>query len=335
VLNNRASFGIDVINLSLGHPISEPQATDPLVQAVETLSHKGLIVVVAAGNFGRNPSTGLAAYAGITSPGNAPSALTVGAVDINQSVTRSDDQVSTYSSRGPTWYDGLTKPDVVAPGTNLVSLAAIGSTLYNRYPDLRVNDASGTPRFMRLSGTSMATAVTTGAVALMIEQHRQVSSLPLTPNDVKAVLQFTAIPVNGADVLTQGAGAINPTGALALVAALTGNADTSLRSTTILQPTTTIGSETYTWYQAVIWGHTCIYGDTVYATEPAWGAQTTWGSAVIWGHGIPGTGDLVWDSAATWSANTIWDPVVAPSTAGMSWPDVGGQAVIWGHGGPY
>jgi serine protease AprX len=335
VLNNQASLAIDVINLSLGHPITEPGAGDPLVQAVEALSRKGIVLVVAAGNWGRNPTTGLSAYAGITSPGNAPSALTVGALDTNQTVTRTDDQVPVYSSRGPTWYDGVVKPDVVAPGHSLVSLAAIGSSLYTRFPDQRVADGTGATRYMRLSGTSMATAVTTGVVALLIERHRSVSKLPLTPNDVKAVLQFTAIPVNGADVFTQGAGAVNPPGALAVVAALTGNADKTLRSTTVVQPTTTIGTETYTWNQAVIWGHTFVYGDSVYANEPAWGSLTTWGSAVIWGHSWSGDGDLVWDSAATWSSTTVWDPIIAPSSAGQSWPELGGQAVIWGHGGPY
>jgi serine protease AprX len=332
LLNNRGSLGIDVVNLSLGHPISESMTTDPLVRAVEALSRKGIVMVVAAGNWGRNPSTGLSAYAGITSPGNAPSAITVGALDTKQTVTRNDDQVATYSSRGPTWYDGIVKPDIVAPGHAQVSLAAIGSSLYTRYPEQRVSDAAGNARFMRLSGTSMAAAVATGVAALLIERHRQVSSLPLTPNDIKAVLQFTAIPVNGADVLTQGAGAINPVGALQVIGALTGNADATLRSTSVIQPATTIGSETYTWNQAVIWGHTCVHGDTIYANEPAWSSLTTWGSAVVWGHSWADGGDLVWDSAATWSANTIWDPIIAPSTAGLSWPDVGGQAVIWGHG---
>jgi serine protease AprX len=335
VLNNQGSLGIGVVNLSLGHPITEPGAVDPLVQAVEALSRKGIVLVVAAGNWGRNPTSGLPAHAGITSPGNALSAVTVGALDTKQTVTRTDDQVPVYSSRGPTWYDGVVKPDVLAPGHDLVSLAAVGSSLYTRYPEQRVADGTGAARYLRLSGTSMATAVTTSVVALLIEKHRQVSRLPLTPNDVKAVLQFTAIPVNGADVFTQGAGAVNPPGALAVVAALTGNADKTLRSTTVVQPTTTIESETYTWNQAVIWGHTFVYGDSVYANEPAWGSLTTWGSAVIWGHSWPGDGDLVWDSAATWSTTTVWDPIVAPSSAGLSWPVLGGQAVIWGHGGPY
>src|SRR5207248_4360984 len=79
---NRSTLGIDVINLSLGHPIFESAATDPLVQAVERASRAGVIVVAAAGNYGKNPTTGTPGYAGITSPGNAPSAITVGAVNI-------------------------------------------------------------------------------------------------------------------------------------------------------------------------------------------------------------------------------------------------------------
>src|SRR4029453_2644200 len=110
--------------------------------------------------------------------------------------------------------------------------AASVSFLYKRVPRQGIADATGNPRFMRLSGTSMATAVATGAVALMIEQHRIVSRLPLTPNDAKAILQFPAIPVRGSDVFTQGAGALNASGALSVVAVLTGSATTDLRSTT-------------------------------------------------------------------------------------------------------
>ncbi len=77
---NKATYGIDVINLSLGHPIFEPAATDPLVQAVEAAVRAGIVVVTSAGNMGTNPLTGQVGYAGISSPGNAPSAITVGAV---------------------------------------------------------------------------------------------------------------------------------------------------------------------------------------------------------------------------------------------------------------
>src|SRR5262245_39542506 len=135
---NKAELGIDVINLSLGHHILEPAATDPLVQAVEAAVRAGIVVVVSAGNVGRNVITGEPGYAGILSPGNAPSAITVGAIDTRSTATRRDDFVTRYSSRGPTWYDATPKPDLVAPGHALVSSAAIGSSLYVQYPQRQI-----------------------------------------------------------------------------------------------------------------------------------------------------------------------------------------------------
>src|SRR6185503_429961 len=80
---NRAKFNIQILNLSLGHPILAPAADDALVQAVESAVRAGLVVVVSAGNNGTNPDTNEIGYAGISSPGNAPSAITVGAVNTN------------------------------------------------------------------------------------------------------------------------------------------------------------------------------------------------------------------------------------------------------------
>ena len=71
------ALGIDVMNLSLGHPIYESAATDPLVQAIERAVSAGIVVVVSAGNHGMNYDTGLVGLAGLTSPGNSPSALTM------------------------------------------------------------------------------------------------------------------------------------------------------------------------------------------------------------------------------------------------------------------
>src|SRR5699024_2732564 len=114
------AFKIDVINLSLGHPVYEPASTDPLVRAVERAVRAGIVVVTAAGNIGMD-TEGDAGYAGITSPGNAPSAITVGAADTRGTVRIGDDRVASFSSRGPTWFDGFAKPDLVAPGVGLTS----------------------------------------------------------------------------------------------------------------------------------------------------------------------------------------------------------------------
>jgi len=74
---NKAALGIDVMNLSLGHPPYESAATDPLVQAVQAATQAGIVMVVSAGNAGVNPTTGLVGYAGLLAPGNAPNAITV------------------------------------------------------------------------------------------------------------------------------------------------------------------------------------------------------------------------------------------------------------------
>ena len=176
-INNRRELNIRVINLSLGHPIFEPAASDPLVLAVEAAARKGIVVVVSAGNFGCLPNTNQCGYAGITSPGNAPSAITVGAVDTMQTDSRLDDVVATYSSRGPSWYDGYAKPDIVAPGSKLVSTIQPSSTLGR---DSRRTVQTVTPwlGYSRLSGTSMATAVASGAVALVVEANERAHRRP-------------------------------------------------------------------------------------------------------------------------------------------------------------
>src|SRR5262249_53254033 len=139
-----------------------------------------------------NETTGEPGYTGITSPCNAPSAICAGAVNTNNSVMRDDDVVASYSSRGPSWFDGTAKPDVVAPGHNLVSDANVSSYLYKQLSANRVQAKNGLP-MLRLSGTSMAAGVTSGVVALMLQAHYQNAIAgqtgPLPPNLAKALLE--------------------------------------------------------------------------------------------------------------------------------------------------
>ena len=97
----------------------------------------GLVVVASAGNSGKD-AAGAEVFASITTPGVAPSAITVGALNTWATDTPDDDTIATYSSRGPTRFELGLKPDVVAPGNKIVSLKAHGSYLATQYPDLNV-----------------------------------------------------------------------------------------------------------------------------------------------------------------------------------------------------
>lgn len=316
---NRTSLGIDVVNISLGHPIAEPAATDPLVQAVEAASRAGLVVVVSAGNHGCDPETGEVGYAGISSPGNAPSAITVGAIDTKQTLTRTDDEVTLYSSRGPTWYDGVAKPDLVAPGHRLTSDATGSSTLSQQLAYVDSGDAwdwlpffDPNSGFVTMSGTSMAAAVTSGAVALMIDAHRtSPTPAPLAPNTVKAILQHTALDLAGADALTQGAGALNAAGAARLAAVVNpAAAEGTWWLTGTVTPTTTLGTEVYAWARRVVWGDRIVWTDAIYVNEPAWSLRVVWGDLTIFGDRIVWTDSLVWGNRIVWADRLVWDDAV-------------------------
>ena len=199
---NRTKYGIRIINLSLGHPVAEPAATDPLCIAVERAVRSGIVVVTSAGNYGLT-STGAPVLGGITSPGNSPAAITVGAIDTNGTADRSDDRVAPYSSRGPTRFDFAVKPDVVAPGTRIVSLEASGSYLASTYPQWHVAGA-GNNGYFRLSGTSMATGVVSGGVALLLNAEPS-----LTPAQVKIALQTGARFIPSAGMIAGGTGSVD------------------------------------------------------------------------------------------------------------------------------
>ena len=118
----KSKYNIRVINLSLGRPVYESYTLDPLCQAVEQAWKAGIVVVVAAGNDGRNNNAGTNGYGTIAAPGNDPYVITVGAMNSMGTSSRADDHIASYSSKGPTLFDHIVKPDLVAPGNRIISL---------------------------------------------------------------------------------------------------------------------------------------------------------------------------------------------------------------------
>jgi serine protease AprX len=149
-----------------------------------------MTVVVAASNQGPAPGT-------ITKPADDPWVITVGASDDRGTVGVGDDLLPDFTGRGPTAH-GLAKPDVVAPGAHIVSLRAPGSTIDTRFP----NYIDGSYR--QGSGTSMATGVVSGAVALMLQANPG-----FTPDRVKYALQATARDAASNDPMAVGSGLVD------------------------------------------------------------------------------------------------------------------------------
>lgn len=177
-VENKDKYGIKILSLSLGSPAMESYRNDPLAQAAEKAWHQGIVVCAAAGNEG--PSKGT-----ISTPGNHPLIITVGAADDRNTVSRDDDVKAPFSSLGPT-PDGLIKPDIYAPGTDIISLNAAGSELEKMLSESRVGE-----HYIRMSGTSMATPFCAGVAALLLEVNPF-----LSPNDIKSILMSTSSILN-------------------------------------------------------------------------------------------------------------------------------------------
>ena len=207
VVSFKDRYGIRVLNLSLGTDSTQSYRTDPLNYAVERAWAAGIAVVVAASN--RGPAAGT-----ISKPGDDPWVITVGAIDDRGTAPLDDDHLPDFSSRGPTAADGLAKPDVAAPGAHVVSLSAPGSDIAQNFPS-----AVG-GGYQVGSGTSMATAVVSGAAALLVKADPSI-----TPDRLKFALMSTARPGPVPDPAAVGAGTIDAVGA---ISAPTGTANHSL-----------------------------------------------------------------------------------------------------------
>jgi serine protease AprX len=314
VAANYQTYNIRVVNMSVGARVKESYWTDPLTLATKKVADLGITVVAAAGNFGSN-SLGQLQYGGIAAPGNAPWVLTVGASSTMGTVTRNDDTMASFSSSGPTPIDYSAKPDLVAPGVGTVSLAAVGSTFYTTKASSLIAGTLGLglSPYLSLSGTSQAAPVVTGTVALMLQANPN-----LTPNLIKAILEYTAQQYKGYSPLRQGAGFLNSLGAVKL-AKFYGDNKRGSR-----MPVQGI------WSQTITWGNHRISGGYLNPKGNAWSTQIVWGAA----HGLNGELDnIVWgtDCGAScayivWGTNDI-------NAANIVWGANGDDNIVWGTAG--
>jgi serine protease AprX len=312
-VTNRVAYKIRVINLSVGAAVSESYKTDPLTLAAKRAVDAGLVVVTAAGNLGKN-ALGQTQYGAITSPGNAPWVLTVGASSHEGTVKRNDDVVAKYSSRGPTAIDFVAKPDLVAPGTGIVSLSDPTSSLYLSKATylLKGTLSLGYKPYLSLTGTSMAAPIVAGSVALMLQANPA-----LTPNLVKAILQYTAEVDKDFDTLTQGGGFLNTKGAVDLarffVTAKAGQRYPHAKP----------------WSETINWGNRKIRGGVIKPKANAW----AWGAHAVWGAAVDGEGDnIVWGTLCGRDEcdNIVWGTLAEEDNIVWGTASRESDNIVWG-----
>jgi serine protease AprX len=306
IVAHKAAYNIRVLNCSLGYEPGQSYTTDPVCQAMEAAWKAGIVVVCAAGNNGRETNTETAglnnsgygtSYGTINAPGNDPYVITVGAMKQMNS-TRADDEIASYSSRGPSRLDYVLKPDICAPGNQIISVEAAGSNLatncattnqvpYGSYQDLTLAPSSSSNNYFILSGTSMATPVVSGAAALMLQANPN-----LTPDTIKARLMVTADkwtePDGSCDPLTFGAGYIDIMSALS---------STVVPTEPALSPTLYVDANGNVdiYYDGTVWSDHAIWGCTTVGT-----ASTVYGNHAIWGC------DSIYDDHAIWGMDSVW-----------------------------
>jgi serine protease AprX len=343
---NAKAYNIKVVNLSFGMaPIGSLPADgsvaallndDPLAVATKALVDAGIFVVAAAGNIGQVPCASLPnttphphegtceAWGGITAPGTYPWVFTAGANRSEGTFTRADDTRAKFSSRGPAFPLQNAKPDALAGGVGIESTSAPGSTLY------QIGAARGwlidgafptaSSPYMVLSGTSQATAAISGIAALMLEANPT-----LTPNLMKAVLQYTAQDYH-LNPLEQGAGFVNALGAVRLSRFYA----TARRGQRV--PVQPIWSKHFIWGNHQMSGGLMLPGANAWKLGVLWGAPKVNGDAgdnIVWGTacGAPDCGDnIVWGTAAD---NIVWgtgdgDNIVWGTST------VAGDNIVWG-----
>jgi serine protease AprX len=318
-VDHEGQYGIRILNVSLGFKPFESTVLNPLDMAVQAVWNAGIAVVASAGNAGPYNGT-------VTSPGDDPLVITVGALDDLAQSNVADDEMNNFSSVGPTSPDGWVKPDLVTSGRSVVSLAAPGSTVYNQNPSARV----GSGNFVG-SGTSFSAAITSGAAALVLAEHPS-----YTPDQLKAVLLGNTSQGPVGNPFVDGHGALN---AYAAATSAPMNLAQSLVSELLTVPGETVslspvGNLLDTW-NAGLWSGAQWAQQSGGATGAAW-AGSDW-SGAAWdgwdwtGAAWAGSG---WTGAAwagwNWSGSA-WDGSAWAGSAwvGCAWANGGWNSSAW------
>jgi serine protease AprX len=296
ILANKAQYGIRVANFSLHSSVANSFMYDPLDKAVERLWFAGVVVVVAAGNYGYPDRPSGVPFA----PGNDPFVITVGASDTGKSVSTNDDVAAPWSAYGYT-LDGFAKPDLAAPGRYMVGPVPVTASLYTERADHVVE-----PGYMELSGTSFAAPIVSGIAALVVGKHPS-----FTPDQVKGALMAGTKPMPKANGLSEGVGEVNAGRSVEFSNPPAANK--ALRKFLTTDPIT--GAPIF---DAASWAEAA-------KADASW-ASASWDSA-SWA-------EASWDSAswaeASWSdaswASASWD---SSASAAASWSDLSLASASW------
>jgi subtilisin family serine protease len=295
-----AGLNIRVVNMSFGTDGVQSYQLDPLAYAAEQAWHKGIVVVVAVGNEGFGTQK-------VNNPAYDPYVIAVGSDDTKGTATVADDTVSTFSNDG----DGTRNPDVIAPGEHVLSLRSPNSFLDQSHPAAAIED-----RYFRGSGTSQATAVVSGAAALLLSQRPD-----LTPDQVKAILMGSAQHLTGATAAQQGSGLID------LAAAMNAPTPNAVQN----YPRSTGNGSLEAARGSV---HVEVEGQTVTGEVDVTGTNIDQSSAETITQDVAATNEDAATADAT-STDAATEPAPAdspaadPALSGVSWSGVSWSGVSW------